>query len=561
MTPGQSLQTPGRSIHPDVDETTTAPSRPRFRRDALAVVVMLAPAVAAIWLVPWFVTQDGLAHLYNAEILVDSLKGGPRFGRWFEVRWDPLPNWGGHLTLMGLLSVFPSRTADRLMTTITLLAPALAAVWLRGAVGGRSTFAAKALAALSAMSFSWLMGFASFQLGVALFAVTLGVWWKGRNELRPGRMAAVAVLLTVGYFCHLVSVGLTLLALGFLALATPTVSGGRSRLARVGGLAACAPPLLGLMVVYLRLSRRGGEMAPYFPKLIEFFTVHGWMGRLGWVDPISFSVKNALPFTATTAKAYFLLNSLVWLAVAAFLLVVAGWAREESDGPTHGERRAWFWLAAVLAAAGVFGPDSMGSGHGDFLPQRVALLGMIAAVPAIDPKRARLGLAGSAALGLALALQTVSVWDYADYAQKTVAPLAESAPRVGRGRRVAVLLGDLETRFRVSPPRHVACWFGVTGDNAIWNDYETRHYYFPVHFRPDAVGPDPGDLEAVALRGRLRRAEGVRIWDRVLARHADAIDVLVEWRSDPELDDVTAPWFRTVEELGEVRILRPRGAR
>lgn len=537
------------------------PARPRGLRDAAVILAMLAPALAAIWFVPWFVTQDGLAHLYNAEILVDSLRGGPRFGRWYEVRWEPLPNWGGHLTLMGLLALFPPRTADRIMTSIALVGVALAASRLRGAVGGRPTFAARSLAALAAMSFSWLMGFTSFQLGVALFAITLGVWWKGRNDLRPGRMAALASLLTVGYFCHLVSVGLTLLSLGFLALATPVPAGGRYRIARVGKLAICAAPLMGLVVVYLRLSRRGGEMSPHFPRLIEFFTVHGWIGRLGWVDPISFSVKNVLPFTSTTGKSFVLLNSLVWLTISALLLMSAGWGREEPGGPTHGERRAWLRLAAVLTAAGIFGPDSMGSGHGDFLPQRVALLGLIAAVPAIAPPRSWAGRLGSAAMGMALALQGVSVWDYALYAQETVAPVAESAPKVGEGRRVAVLLGDLATRFRVSPPRHVGCWLGVTGGNAVWNNYETRHYYFPVQFRPGVVGPDSFDLENVALRGRLRRAEGVRIWERTLALHHDAIDVLVDWRTDADLDAVTAPWFEAVEHDGEVRILRPRGTR
>lgn len=561
MTPGKSLQAPGRTVGKAAEFDSLAFARSNGLRDAAVVLAMLTPALAAIWFVPWFVTQDGLAHLFNATILVDSLRGGETFGRWYEVHWDPLPNWGGHLTLMGLLSVFPPRTADRLMSTITLVAVALAGAWLRGKVGGRRTFAAWALSALAAMSFSWLMGFASFQLGVALFAITLGVWWPGRDDLRAGRMAALAALLTAGYFCHLVSVGLTLFALGFLALATPVAPGGRPRRVRLAKLAACAVPLMGLVVVYLRLSRRGGEMSPHFAKLEEFFTIHGWMGRLGWVDPVSFTIKNVLPFTSTTGKAFVAFNSLAWLTISILLLARAGWAGAVPGGPTHGERRAWLRLAAVLTAAGIFGPDSMGSGHGDYLPQRIALLGLIAAIPAIDPPGSWWGRLGSAAMGIALALQAASVWDYGLYAQATVAPIAEAAPKVGHGRRVAVLLGDLETRFRVSPPRHASCWLGVAGGNAVWNNYETRHYYFPVQLRSGMVGPDSYDLEAVALRGRLRRAEGVRIWERLLARHHDAIDVLVEWRSDADLDAVTVPWFETIEEDGEIRILRPRGTR
>src|SRR5690606_2100083 len=130
---------------------------------------------------------------------------------------EPLPNWGGHLTLMGLLLVLSPWAADRMMTSITLVGVGVAASWLRGRVAGdRPSLSAWTLAALSSMSFSWLMGFSSFQLGVCLFAMTLAVWWEGRHDLRRGRMVALALLLTTGYLCHLVSLGLTVFALSFL---------------------------------------------------------------------------------------------------------------------------------------------------------------------------------------------------------------------------------------------------------------------------------------------------------------------------------------------------------
>ena len=47
-----------------------------------------------------------------------------------------------------------------------------------------------------------------------------------------------------------------------------------------------------------------------------------------------------------------------------------------------------------------------------------------------------------------------------------------------------------------------------------------------------------------------------RDWERLLARHADAIDVLVTYKSDPLLDGVTERYFREVERRGDVRILR-----
>ncbi|AMV36559.1 hypothetical protein [Planctomyces sp. SH-PL62] len=541
------------------------------RRDLAVVAMMLAPALAAIWSIPWFLTQDGPAHLYNAAIIIDSLRGCPVFGDYYVVRWEPLPNWGGHLTLTALLATFPPRTADRLMTTLTLLAVAFAAVWLRGKVaGGRPSVSARALAALSAMSFSWLMGFASFQLGACLFAVTLGVWWPGRDALRPGRMAALAALLTVGYFCHLVSLGLTVFALGFLAIAAPADCGERSWRDRIVRLGLCLSPLVVLGFVYLGLSRRGGAMVPRMPRPDEFLSIAGWMGRLGWVDPVSLKIKTMLPFTDRSAGAYLAFAPIVWLAAGGLVLGLSALrASQDEDRPAGagagvGVRRAWLGLSALLILAGIFGPDSMGPGHGDYLPQRVALLGLIAAIPAIGPpSRSVVGGLGSAALVVALALQSLSVWDYGLATDRTAGRIARAAPMIGEGRRVGTLLGDVRTPFRVNAMLHADCWLGVDGGNIVWSNYETRHYYFPVHFRDDLHRPDPYDLQEIALLGTApAAAERRRLWwERLMDEYHQAIDVLLVWREDPALDAVSARWFEPDSRDGEVRVFKPREAR
>ncbi len=525
---------------------------------------MLAPALAAIWTIPWFVTQDGLAHLYNATILVDSLRGGPVFGDSYEVRWDPLPNWGGHLTLMALVAAFPPRAADKLMTTITLTGVALAVVWLRRRVAGdRPSLAADAAAALSGMSFSWLMGFASFQLGACLFAITLGVWWRDRDALRAGRMAALAALLAAGYFCHLVSLGLTVLSLGFLALFAPGASGPRSWRDRVLRLGVCLAPLAVLGVVYIGLSRQGGAMIPRMPRVEEFLSFGGWFRRLGWVDPVSLGIKTALPFTDRTGAAFLAFSPILWAVGGAALLVAGGLLASGGRTRESGERRAWLGLSAVLWLAAIFGPESLGPGHGDYLSQRISLLGLVAAVPAIGPpSRSWLGRAGAAAMLVALALQSASVWDYGLFSERTAGRIAGAAPRVGSGRRVATLLADLTTRFRVNPMLHADCWLGVSG-NIVWTNYEARHYYFPVHFREGLDRPDSWDLQEIALLGTdPRTAERRRLWwERVLDEHHDAIDVLLVWKEAPDLDAVTARWFAPVEREGDVRIFRPRDPR
>ena len=144
----------------------------------------LAPALAAIWAVPWFVTQDGPAHVYNAQILAWSFDPTSPFRDVYTVRWQPIPNWAGPLTLAGLVAILPAWVADRIMTSLTLAAFAAAIFWLRWRVaGGRGLRVAALLASLLAMNMAWLFGFTSFMLGACLFPITLGIWWPARDRL------------------------------------------------------------------------------------------------------------------------------------------------------------------------------------------------------------------------------------------------------------------------------------------------------------------------------------------------------------------------------------------
>ena len=198
----------------------------------LVLGLALAPAVAAIWLVPWFVTQDGPAHVYNAEILASSVGGFDRTSPWpdfYTVRWQLIPNWAGPVTLAALVAWLPAWVADRIMTSVTLVGFALAILWLRWRVaGGRDLSIAALLASILSMNMAWLFGFTSFILGACLFPITLGVWWPARDRLTLPRLAVLAALLTFGYFCHLVSLGLTVVGLLVLSVAAPRGVDGKS---------------------------------------------------------------------------------------------------------------------------------------------------------------------------------------------------------------------------------------------------------------------------------------------------------------------------------------------
>ena len=530
----------------------TAPGPDRARRWGLAALALaLLPSLAAVWSVRWFVTQDGPAHLYNARILADAGREGSPLREFYRVRWQPLPNWAGHLALLGLVETFPPATANAVATSATLVGLAAAVVWLRWRVRGwQGMTLAGPLAVMLALNVAWLLGFTSFLLGACAFALTLGVWWGGRDDFGPGRSAALAAWIVAGYACHPVSLGLTVVGLLALAASTPCAAGKPQRWTwTLLGMAPLIP--LGL---YYRgvMSRDGGGLAPAWGHLRDPLTLASWSSQAGWVDPISLASKVVVPFAAGSGPGKALLAPVLWLTAALGIWAVASLAA----GPTAG-RRGWWLLAALLIAGGIVCPDTLGASHGNYLPQRVVLLGLVALVPALNLDGSRWpAWAGAAALVVALAVQTAFVWEYALHSDRIARTFERAAPAVGRGRRVATLLVGIQGRFRPNPLLHVDNLLGVEGRNILWSNYEARHYYFPVQFRPGLAHPDPAEFEAIALLDDPRDAEQRRMrWRDLVDRDRDAIDVVVAWDSGPS-PEIATSGFEVVYRDYPLRVLR-----
>ncbi|MGC8642661.1 MAG: hypothetical protein ACP5XB_22615 [Isosphaeraceae bacterium] len=556
------------------------------------MVIALLPVLIAIWTVAGMTTQDGPTHLYNSWILNRSFAPYSPYHGYFSVHWQPLPNWAGHLALALLVELVSPWSADRIMITLTLLGFSASFVWLRWRVrGAEGIVGGSVLAALLGLNFPWLLGFNSFLLGCCLLAITLGVWWVGRDRLEPLRLVSLAILLVLGYFGHLVSLGLTVAALGFLSLFAPARDEAndrwRSRLVRMRRTALPCLPLILLGAVYLRIARQGGPMHAVWENLkdphsnmLDPYSIWAWISRMGWVDPLTLARKDMLPFTEQRSRLFFVFSPVGWL-VAAGLIVLLGIAiawwrnarsprtvtRDGSDRPggfsvvaCRRTRQAWLGLGLFLLLAGWLGPDSLGSSHGEYLPQRLEILGLAALVPAIDFKLGtRHGRLALGCLVVAGILQTLIVWDYAQYCDRTAGQIMRASDLVGRNQRIATVLIRISSRFRCNPLLHADSWLGVGTGNILWSNYEVRCYYFPVQFRPGVDHPNSRRFEDLALKTDPRPTEtAIAVWEEILTRHHGSIDRVVAWHRDPALDAITDRWFEVTGEAGDVRIFSPR---
>ena len=287
------------------------------------------------------------------------------------------------------------------------------------------------------MNMAWIYGFASFMLGACLFPITLGLWWPARHRLSASRLVALA----------LVADARLLLPSGesrphprrFVfslrrraRCETRAITPARTRFARILRTCATFIPIVLLGLYYLSIATTARPMRPQWENLGDPTSPRAWLSRLGWVDPISLAIRDGIPGTDRSGPAFFLFAPVVWLAVAMAFSGATGTISTRFSVLKNDGRWCWLLLAFLLVVGGVAGPDSLGEAHGNYLPQRVVLLGLAALVPIfdIDPAR-RWGRGCVTALVAAVVLQSAIVWDYAIYSDRTAGQMIRVRDAVG----------------------------------------------------------------------------------------------------------------------------------
>lgn len=528
----------------------------------IASGALALPVVIAIWCIPWFVTQDGPLHLYNAHIMIELLKSHSPLQEVYAVRWNPLPYWGAHITLTALMSILSERAADRLMLTFTSIGFACAMLWLRWRVAGWEGMAIAApLTALVSLNVLWLLGLYSFLMGSCLFIITLGAWWAAREKMGARPALIIAALLVLGYFIHLISLAVTVIALVVLALVTP----GRDRLRRVSWTAASLAPILPLAIIYKQMMQSNGEVRASWSGITDFFSLQQWLNYSSGVDFLSLRAdRNNLPFVEGHSRWFGLASPYAWGIVAlAILIGVTIFTRRVEGGSATQARRAWIILPLILIIGAYLAPDSFGDPHGGILRERILLLGVAAIVPGlrIDTRQLSVRFAG-AVLMLAALVQIGYVWEYGLSSNQIVSDFMRAKPYVGTGQRVELLRVNVESRFRANPIHNLSNMLGIGTSNVVWNNYGPSLYYFPIKFKDDSIGERARSLSDVSQfeynNPRVDIDEHIAYWSVVLAENHDRIDALVVWGAAPSLDAANAQWYgsRPVFDSGKTRVFQ-----
>ena len=493
-----------------------------------------------VWIVDIFANQDGIPHLYNAYLLLELLNGNPAVSEFARLNPNLIPNLTGHWILASMLVVFEPATATKLMVTALYAFFVGSTTWLRTQVAGREGLGVTLLfSAAIGMNWLWLFGFYNFILGLSLFAIALGCWWRWREDLTTLRSLALFVLITLTYFSHLVCFAALLGALGFLTAVQIRVLPKRSLYLTVLILALTTP----LIFIYLAFSRTGGGLHAEW----QFIREQGIVTQLTAADPFAILSRKALPFIQGFSWAFALLSPTIFIGVLAVGLIL-GSVRSLKSEPTR-NGGYWFAVAAILAIAAVFGPDNLGSAHGGYLRERLMLLSLICCLPAIRvPRSITHRSIAVATLLFIIIFQTLALLEYSLRGNTIAAEFAAAKPAIPDQMPLASIMFISNTgRFKPIAEVNFSSYLGIGKNTAVWDNYEFGYYLFPVQLRHEADREFASAFRESSVFDLNETDDKVAArLDRlaaVLERDHQRIDTLLIWNEQGAVESIRSRWF------------------
>lgn len=167
-------------------------------------VLVTALLCLPLWVLPYFPSQDGPSHLYNARVLLDMLTNPPSvYNAWYQFTPWLTTNLTGTVLLTLLTAVFPPAIAEKVIFSLCIVLLAAGVRYAAGCVSANGSFLSFLVFPI-AISFFFNYGFHSFTLSVALFCFTVGFWFRRWGAFHTRETLAFSALLVALFLSHVV---------------------------------------------------------------------------------------------------------------------------------------------------------------------------------------------------------------------------------------------------------------------------------------------------------------------------------------------------------------------
>ena len=513
-------------------------------KSTLLIGALIIAYLLPIWLFPYVPTQDGVSHVYNAQILTEYRNPDYQFRAYYEINAYPFPNWLSHFALAMLMFLFPPLIAEKIFLSLyVILFPLAMHYFLNAVQPEQNESSRRALQArpspkpaLVILTFTFiynyllLMGFYNFAVSVPLFFLTLGYWYRHRDTINVKHAALLNLLIVITYFAHLISYTFILFSIALLSLLH--FPRNFRHICRTG--LSILPAAL-LLLVYLPTSDLLAGEPPEFGlsrvgELLE--------NLLGLKFLIAFNQAQALIAYAVSAILIFLTASTIWQN------------RSTSPRTRVHAPRAFLILCGVLFGLYLILPNSIGPGG--WVNDRLAILATLTLfawfrVSHKPPWPQVL-------TGIATCLAVINVLYIAVLCKNLNAELREFNAFVGKVEKNSVILPlHFEPRgssLKVGIFVNAANYYCLDNGCINLGNYEVQFDYFPIRFNPDFETP-------------IQEKEWVQIvhWQPEqldLGEYADNVDYLLLWGTpdEPTVATQIEAYYTPIASQGKLKLYR-----
>ena len=509
-------------------------------KSTLLIGALIIAYLLPIWLLPYFPTQDGVSHVYNAQILTEYRNPDYPFRAYYEINAYPFPNWLSHFALAMLMFVFPPLIAEKIFLSLYVILFPLAMHYFLNAVqpeqnaSGRHALQARPSLVILSFTFIYnyllLMGFYNFAVSVPLFFLTLGYWYRHRDTINVKRAALLNLLIVITYFAHLISYAFILFSIALLSLLHF-----RRDFPQIFRTGLSILPAALLLLVYLPTS----DLLAGEPPEFGFSRVGELLDNLlGLKFLIAFNQAQALIAYAVAAILIFLAASTIWQN------------RRTSPNSHQNNSRPFLILFAILFALYLILPNSVGPGG--WVNDRLAILATLTLfawfrVSHKPPWR-------QVFTGIVTCIAVINVLYIGILCKNLNAELREFNAFVHKVEKNKVILPlHFEPRgssLKVGIFVNAANYYCLDNGCINLGNYEVQFDYFPVRFKPHFETP-------------VQEKEWVQIvhWQPEqldLCEYADNVDYLLLWGKPDEPTVATAieACYTLIAAQGKLKLFR-----
>ena len=141
-----------------------------------------------LWLTRYIPSLDGPQHLYNANVMVELLKGNELMRLFFDINEVVVGYWTGHFFLAFFKLFFPAWLAEKLFLTACVVALVFSFRYLVRVINPmKGNFVAFLIFPFVYHSY-FLLGYYSFSIAAIFFFLAFGYWIRNQDRLNPKRI-------------------------------------------------------------------------------------------------------------------------------------------------------------------------------------------------------------------------------------------------------------------------------------------------------------------------------------------------------------------------------------